>query len=108
MRKLNILGISICVLLASAAWIPADSSQDTDAQKQILELKKQVESLEKRIEDLEKKVQFLASNTRVDIPENFPQVQKVPDNWHVFEYNGMKYYSIPLTMEKKETKKEKK
>ena len=108
MKKYNILAISLFVLLASITWIQAESNQDVDTQLQIVELKNQINLLKERIEILEKKLQSFARSSYVYIPENFPKVQKVPEDWGVFEYNGMTYYSIPLKMEQKKEKQEKK
>ena len=108
MRKFKTLAVFFCFLLASLMYVPAETNQDQEDSKKILELSERVELLEGRIKALEQKLQMLATQTRVLIPESFPQIQKIPDDWSEFEFNGMKYFSIPLKTEQKRIEKKKK
>lgn len=96
MKKFKILAIFLCVLVASLSWIQAETDENEDAlKKQVKELKIQVEMLKKRVNFLEKQLQSL-DHKGIAIPETFPKLQKIPKDWKEFEYNGMKYYIIPL------------
>ncbi|MGD8536658.1 MAG: hypothetical protein PVF66_12485 [Candidatus Aminicenantes bacterium] len=108
MKKFQILAIFLCVLLASLSWIQADTNNEEDSlKKQIKELKNQVEMLKKRIKILEKQLRSLAQKG-VAIPKTFPKLQEVPKDWKEFEYNGMKYYIIPLKADPEKTNRKKK
>lgn len=108
MKKFQILAIFLCVLVASLSWIQAETDKDEDSLKtQIKELKIQVEMLKKRIKTLEKQLQSLAYRG-VAIPETFPKLQEIPKDWKEFEYNGMKYYIIPLKADPEKTNLKKK
>ncbi len=96
MKKFKILTIFLCVLVASLSWIQAETDKDEDSlKKQIKELKAQVEMLKKRVKFLEKQLQSL-DHKGIAIPKTFPKLQEIPKDWKEFEYNGMKYYIIPL------------
>jgi len=108
MKKFQILSIFLCVLVASLSWIQAETDKNEDSLKtQIKELKIQVEMLKKRIKTLEKQFQSLA-HRGVAIPKTFPKLQKIPKDWKEFEYNGMKYYIIPIQADSKKTNQQKK
>jgi len=108
MKKFKMLAIFLCVLVASLSWIQAETNKDEDSlKKQIKELKAQVEMLKKRVKFLEKQLQSL-DRKGIAIPETFPKLQKIPEDWKEFEYNGMKYYIIPLKDEPEKTNLKKK
>ena len=107
MKKIKVATI-LCVFMASIIFIGAETNQDKEDSKQIAELVQKVELLEGRIKALEEKLQLLTSQTRVFIPESFPKIQKIPEDWSEFEFNGMKYYSIPLKTQNRKTKDDKK
>ena len=108
MKKFKILAIFLCVLVASLTWIQAETDKNEDSlKKQIKELQNQVEMLKKRIKILEKQLQSLAKKGVV-IPKTFPKLQEIPKDWKEFEYNGMKYYIIPLKADPEKTNRQKK
>ncbi len=108
MKKFQILAIFLCVLVASLSWIQAETDKDEDSlKKQIEELKTQVEMLKKRVKILEKQLQSL-DNKGIAIPKTFPKLQKIPKDWKEFEYNGMKYYILPLQDDPEKTNLKKK
>lgn len=108
MKKFQILAIFLCVLVASLSWIQAETDKNEDSlKKQIKELQNQVEMLKKRIKILEKQLQSLAKKG-VAIPKTFPKLQEIPKDWKEFEYNGMKYYIIPLKADPEKTNRQKK
>jgi septal ring factor EnvC (AmiA/AmiB activator) len=108
MKKFQILTLFLCVLVVSQSWIQAETNKDEDAlKKQIKELKNQVEMLKKRIITLEKQLQAIAHRS-VAIPKSFPKLQKIPEGWKEYEFNGMKYYIIPIQTESKKTNPPKK
>ncbi len=108
MKKLPILVLFLCVLVVSQSWIQADTNrEDEDLKKQIKELKDKVEKLEKRIKILEKQLRSVELGS-IAIPKTFPKLQQVPKEWKEYEYNGMKYYIIPIqTDSKKANQKDK-
>ena len=107
MKKLKILAVFLCVLLASTAWVQTETDTDENLSKQIKELKIQVEMLKKRIKVLEKQLQSL-TRRGVVIPETFPKLDKIPEGWREYEFNGMKYYLVPVQAETKKINTEKK
>lgn len=108
MKKLQILTLFLCVLVVSQSWIQAETNKDEDSlKKQIKELKNQVEMLKKRIITLEKQLQAI-SHRSVTIPKSFPKLQKIPEGWKEYEFNGMKYYIIPIQTDSKKTNLKKK
>lgn len=108
MKKFHILAIFLCVLVASLSWIQAETDKDEDSlKKQIKELKTQVKMLKKRVKILENQLQSL-SKKGVVIPKAFPKLQEIPKDWKEFEYNGMKYYIIPLKDDPEKTNLKKK
>ncbi len=108
MKKYTVLIISLCVLFASTTLLHAESNQDIDRQLKIVQLKNQIYQLKQQLEILEKKLQLLTRNIYVYMPEHFPNAQRIPEDWRVYEYNGMMYISIPPKMEQKKEKQEKK
>jgi len=107
MKRRKILALFLCLLVACAAWIQGETNRDEDVSKQMEELQKQVTKLEKRIETLEKQLQWFAKRN-VEIPETFPKLQKMPEGWKEYEYNGIKYYIIPLKHNAKKANQQKK
>lgn len=107
MKKFKIVVICMSVLLASTVWTQTETKTDEDVSKQIKELQNQVEMLEKRIQSLEKELKSLAHRS-VAIPKTFPKLQKVPEGWEEYEFNGMNYYIIPLKIDSKKTDLQKK
>ena len=95
MKKHKILVGLICVLFISSSWIYGKADRDEDVTKQVEELQKQVTKLEKRIESLEKQLKILSKRS-IEIPETFPKFQKMPKGWKQYEYNGIKFYIIPV------------
>ena len=108
MKKYKILAISFCLLLGATTLIHTEQNPDIERQLKITQLKNQIYELKQQIEALEKELQSLTRNYYVYMPEHFPSVQRIPDDWQVFEYNGMVYFSIPLKQEQKKEKQEKK
>jgi predicted nucleic acid-binding Zn-ribbon protein len=78
-----------------------------DFSEQIEELHKKIEKLEKQIKNLELKLQKFAYS-RVEIPKTFPRLKKIPKGWKEFEYEGLKYYLIPLKNDSRNTELQKK
>jgi peptidoglycan hydrolase CwlO-like protein len=95
MKKIKIWAIFLCILVACSIWIYGETNQDENVSKQIEELQKQLTKLEKKIEILEKEIQWLAERS-VETPETFPKLQKIPEGWKEYEFNGVKYYIIPV------------
>ena len=103
MKKFQILVLFLCVLVVLHSWIQAETNKnEDDLKKQIRELKNQVEMLKKRIKTLEKQLQSLA-HWSIAIPKTFTRLQKIPEGWKEYEYNGMKYYIIPIQTDSKKT-----
>lgn len=107
MKKFKIAVVCVSILLASSAWTRAETSTGENLSKQIEELKKEVEMLKKRIKILEQELQSL-DHRSVAIPKTFPELQKIPEGWGEYEFNGMKYYIIPLQGGTKKTNPQKK
>ena len=91
----KVMALSLCILVACAVWIHGDTHKNEDVEKQMEELQEQITKLEKRIEILEKQLKRLSKRS-VEIPETFPKFQRMPKGWKQYEYNGIKFYIIPV------------
>ena len=107
MKKIELLVVFLCLSIAFAGLIQGETSSDEDLAQQVEELQKQVTQLEKRIETLEKTIQWLAQRS-VEIPETFPKLHKMPEGWKEYEFNGVKYYIIPVKSAEKTPDRKKK
>lgn len=107
MKKFKILVLCVSILVASSAWTRAETNTDEDLSKQIKELQNQVERLKKRIQCLEKELRSMADRS-VALPKAFPKLQKIPEGWEEYEFNGMNYYIIPLQTDSKKKNLQKK
>ena len=96
MKKYKALIMVIVLLFTSSAFLQAESNQDEDLAKQIEDLNKKIERLEKHVQILEKQLKKYA-DSRIEIPQTFPKLDKIPKNWKEYEYQGVKYYLIPLS-----------
>ena len=95
MKKHKIFVGFLCVLFISSVWIYGETDKDDEVSNQVEELRKQVTKLEKRIDTLEKQLKWLSKRS-IEIPETFPKFQKIPEGWKEYEYNGIKFYIIPV------------
>ena len=107
MKKRIILVIFLLLTVACAVWAQDETNKGEDASKRIEKLQKQVTELEKRIETLEKKIKWLSKRS-VEIPETFPKLHKIPKGWREHEFNGVKYYIIPVKSDTPEADRQKK
>ncbi len=94
----------LAVLLAGAVafrGLYAGQEQPAPQQDQVRELLKRVERLEARVAELERHQPRVvvpaqgAPELRV-VPEAPLDVQRVPKGWIPREFNGQRYYDIPL------------
>ena len=107
MKKHKILVGFLCILFISSVRIYGETDRDEDVSKQMEQLQKQVTKLEKRIETLEKQLKWLSKRS-VEIPETFPKFQRMPKGWKQYEYNGIKFYIIPVKSDAPKANQQKK
>lgn len=107
MKKSKILMIFLCLSVVCSIWVYGETKKDEDVTNQMEELQKQVTKLEKRIEILEKQLKWLSKRS-VEIPETFPKLQKIPKGWREHEFNGVKYYIIPVKSDTQKADQQKK
>jgi len=89
--------VGILCLLGMLLGLMASPVPQEDQAKQIEELKKQLGALEQRITVLEGKLQKLT----LIIPQTFPDLKQLPKGWEKREFNGQKYYIIPIEQDAK-------
>jgi len=80
--------------------IQAFPFRQEESTKQIEELKKQVNALEQRVATLESRLEKLT----LAIPQTFPNLKQLPKGWEKREFNGMKYYIVPIEPDPKKVK----
>jgi hypothetical protein len=97
----------LCVLFISSLWIYGETDREKDISKQMEKLQEQVTKLEKKIESLEKKLKWLSKRS-VEIPETFPKFRRMPKGWKQYEYNGIKFYIIPVKSDVQKADQQKK
>jgi uncharacterized coiled-coil protein SlyX len=95
MNKWKWMVVAICLISIALPRIHAFPIWQEDQTKQIEELKKQVGALEQRIATLESKLQKLT----LAIPQTFPDLKQLPKGWEKREFNGLRYYIIPIEQE---------
>lgn len=105
MRKIWV--IVLCFSVVCSIWAQEETNKGDDLSKQVEELQKQVRKLEMRIDSLEKQLEILSKRS-VEIPETFPKLHKVPEGWKEHEFNGIKYYIIPVKSESTKINQQKK
>jgi hypothetical protein len=97
------LALAACVVLCAGVWwvrasaavvIPGSGAAEKaakDVPEQVAELQKKLANLESRIAALEKRPAY------VTVPgQAFHRMPTVPKNWGEKEFNGIKYYIVPL------------
>lgn len=92
MRK-SLLAVAVAVALALVGVLYAESDKREPAGRQpecCKQLLSRIEALEARIQALE------ARSPSVVLPERYPAPQRLPPGAQEREFNGMKYYIIPL------------
>ena len=99
MNKLKWTAGVLCLFVIALSRIQAFPIRQEDQAKQIEELKKQVGALEQRIAILEGKLQKLT----LSIPQTFLDLKQLPKGWEKREFNGLKYYIIPIEQDVKKT-----
>ena len=104
MRKIKALVILISVMVVSTAWFQAGTHPEEEVSKQIEKLETRIVELEKKIKTLENHFQAITEEIK-ELPRFFPQLEKIPEDWRLHEFNGIKYYIIPLKSDSKKTKK---
>jgi len=95
MSKWKWMTVVICFFSIVLPRSDAFPIRQEDQTKQIEELKKQVGALEQRIATLENKLKKLT----LAIPQTFPDLKQLPKGWEKREFNGLKYYIIPIEQE---------
>jgi septal ring factor EnvC (AmiA/AmiB activator) len=83
------------LLLVAMSGIQAFPFRQAEPTKQIEELKKQMTALEQKVATLESRLEKL----RLAIPQTFPDLKQLPKGWEKREFNGMKYYIVPIEQE---------
>ncbi len=107
MKKFKILVLCLSIIIVSSVWTQADIHTEEDLSTQVEELKKEVEMLKKRIKILEQELQSL-DHRSVAIPKTFLKLHQIPEGWEEYEFNGLKYYIIPLQDDSKKINRQKK
>ncbi|MCJ7580966.1 MAG: hypothetical protein MUP98_10585 [Candidatus Aminicenantes bacterium] len=100
MKKTIIFIIFFCVMSAPISWSKTETGKDKDISKQVVELKQQIKKLENRIESLEKQLRLLDQKVS-KTPHIYPRFKNLPKGWKEYEYEGLKYYLVPLADETK-------
>ena len=90
----------VCLVAYQIRGVAADDKQPDDVMAQLKQLQIKIAKLESRIFELEKKPTFITvpSSSPAAIYGNPPyrSPQPIPKEWQEEEFNGMKYYIIPL------------
>ena len=86
------LGVLLLTVSRLRGTVASEEPSD-DVTAQLKQLQDKVLLLEKRIAALEKQPSFVTLGTPADI---YPKFNTIPKGWREREFNGMKYYIIPL------------
>jgi hypothetical protein len=93
----SLLAVAVCVAVCAGLLVTRGSAAfeqaPKDATAQLKELQDKVAKLESRIADLEKRPSY------VTVPTTSPSLHSVPSvprNWQEREFNGMKFYIVPV------------
>jgi hypothetical protein len=84
---------AVCLTVSLVQVLGAEEKQPNDVMAQFEQLRDRVAKLEARIKQLEKKP------TYITVPDSrlpLPAMRTIPDGWQEREFNGMKYYLVPL------------
>ena len=99
-------------LAAAGTWGSPQRAESSGPEKQVAELKQQVDSLQARVKALEQRLGTLEAMklSRVQVvpapkptpppvapPMTLvPRLEPAPEHWQEWNFNGLKYYLIPL------------
>ena len=100
MKKTTTFSGILLVSLLITSLVMAIPTDNPDQGVEIEALMTKVKALEARILLIEARMKKLEYQS-VSIPSSFPRMQKIPKGWTQKEFNGMKYYVIPVSNEKK-------
>jgi hypothetical protein len=82
-----------CLTAAMIQRSGADDKAPGDVMTQLKQLQEKVAKLEARVVDLERKPSYI---TLPETSRGLRSLPNVPKGWQQREFNGMKYYIVPL------------
>jgi hypothetical protein len=87
------VAMMIVLLVTTQLVIPTRAENGSNVLSELKQLRNRVAELEERIGKLEKQRSYVAVPQPMPVP---PQRRAVPENWQEREFNGLKYYIVPL------------
>ena len=88
--------VSLCIAVALVLPSTADETSAQNPKSEIKQLQDKIARLEARVAALEKKPVYAGLVARPDAALSLPEKSPLPKGWTQQEFNGMKYYIVPL------------